>query len=256
MRWYRRGAVAIVLVIVAVTVGLAVVSAGGDGERIASDVDLSNWGGGAALAVPGQITGIGAIKLKAARGASYRLVGWRFRKVVPADTRVVYAVRPFPHSPDCPGGHIDFEADAVSARTSDRREDFPCEMHRPDGRDVLDERHGYELIAIFWAAPKQGVRMLVSDPVVLLERDGRVYRTEEAPFDQEYCVLGGRACVRPMVRGWGFTRAEAIRKIEYVCHAPQRPPLFASPENRPPRPRGVERGHDVAGRPCTVPPAR
>lgn len=226
-----------------------------------ADVTLdSTSAGGAATDIPGALAGVGAMNLRASGDASFTIESWRFRRVSPAGTAIRYSIRRFPPPGErsCPGGHVGFGFDGPEARATG--DVFPCDMHVPTGRDVVDARQGWELIGVFWNGERPGTVTRVADvEVVLRDGDGR-RRTRTLDIAHEYCAIGDETCVSFLADSDGdeeddgaITRRQAVRKLRLICHAPHRQPLFAPPASRPPVPTGVVRARDESGRPCSRP---
>jgi hypothetical protein len=251
----RRRLTALLLVLIVAVLGGASIWIAGRGSshpRPSAGVRIEHtFDSGTFLAVPGELQGLGALKLTM-RGASRGAVveSWRFATVEPA-VRVRYLLRPFP-TPDgdrCPGGHGGFNGDAVAARRSGDL--YPCGNFRDAGGARLAPDHEWELVAVFRAPPRGGGTVKFANPEVVIRNRSGERDTVKADYDQTLCVIGGSACARFLERG-SFTPVDARRKVRLLCGLPRRPPLFLGPEFRPPLPKGTERGRDDRGRPCTA----
>jgi hypothetical protein len=249
-----RRYVVVAVCCVAVVVGVVLLAAarGGDDRDPPEGVTLTHsFSGGSVLGLPGELDGLGGLRLQVAPGGpTFEIVSWRFAAVQPK-VAIRYRLRPLDSGPGnrCPGGHIGFGNDAASARESGDR--FPCNGFREPAAAKLEPDRGWELIAVLRGPERAGVTVRFADPIVTLRDGSGDLHEVRTAYEQNLCVIGGARCVR-FLRRVGFTEAEARDAVRSVCAAPHGGPLFAPPAHRPPRAPGTERGRDDLGRACAV----
>ncbi|MEV4422769.1 hypothetical protein AB0L40_22745 [Patulibacter sp. NPDC049589] len=255
---------AILLAALALSCIPALLATGDDGPPATPGADVGRGAYLGGFGLPGELLGSGAFVLRVPAGRRYHVVSWRFREVDPPATAVAYGARPWRDADvsACRGRLTAFDGDARTALRDGVR--YPCAMTAAAGRLVTGEAP-LELIGVYWNAPREGVVTHVAEPEVLLRDDlGRLSRVT-GDGGQDTCAVGVRACAR-----WSAAEAESSdgdsdpptraevraeeEKPRWVCHRQARGPLFATPENRPPRPAGVERGTDTDGSRCAAPP--
>lgn len=214
---------------------------------------VMNFNGGSYASVPGELHGLGGMRVVVAGGpAEFTIVGWRFRTVSPK-VPVVYRLRPSPtpNGDRCPGEHVGFNVDPGVARKHGDR--YPCDNFRdPRGARVSGTKQ-WELVAIFRVPNREGAMFRVADPVVTVRGPSGDERTVRAEYEQTTCTMGGAECLASTVAD-GFTTRQARRRIRMDCTTRRGTPLFAPEGDRPPREREVVVGHDDLGRPCPIAP--